>query len=97
MLTTSPTDLKWVIDLKWVRENTTYFQFPRLSLNPHLMHGVFTRQGGVSASPFDSLNTSFSVDDQPEDVAANLRKIKDTIGVQDLIHLNQVMSVLCLN
>jgi YfiH family protein len=90
MLTTSPTDLKWVIDLKWVREDTTYFQFPRLSLNPHLMHGVFTRKGGVSASPFDSLNTSFSVDDQPEDVAANLRKIKDTIGAQDLIHMNQV-------
>jgi len=86
MFTTSPTDLKWV------REDTTYFQFPRLFLNRHLTHGVFTRRGGVSAPPFDSLNTSFSVDDQPEHVAANLKKIKDIIGARDLIQMNQVHS-----
>jgi hypothetical protein len=32
-----------------------YFQFPRLSQFPELVHAVFTRQGGVSPSPFDML------------------------------------------
>ena len=86
MHTKSPTHMSWV------RKDTPYFQFPQLSQSRHLRHGIFTRIGGVSAPPYDSLNTSFSVDDKPEDVAVNLQKIKNTIGARDLIHTNQVHS-----
>jgi YfiH family protein len=76
--------------MKWAREDIPYLRFPQLSLNRHLSHAIFTRLGGVSARPFDSLNTSFLVDDEPDAVAVNLQKIKDTIGARDLIHTNQV-------
>ena len=76
-------------DLKWVREKVTHFQFPGLSLNRRLRHGVFTRQGGVSNPPFDTLNISCFVGDRPEDVAANTRKIKDVFRAKDLLHMNQ--------
>lgn len=37
-------------------------------------HAFFTRRGGVSESPFASLNFSISVGDQPSCVAENLRR-----------------------
>ncbi len=77
-------------NLKKIHNEIPYFQFPRLSMNRHLNHAVFTRHGGVSAPPFDSLNISFSVGDQPKNVAANIRKIQNSIGSRRLIHVNQV-------
>jgi len=38
-------------------------------------HGFTTRQGGVSEGPYRSLNLSFSVGDQPERVAENIRAV----------------------
>ncbi len=76
--------------LKRVQEPPQYYQFPQLSLDQHLFHGIFTRQGGVSAAPFDSLNISLSVNDRQEDVLSNIKMIKDTIGAKDLIHANQI-------
>jgi polyphenol oxidase len=54
------------------------------------LHGVFTRRGGVSAPPFDSLNVSDAVGDRPEAVAQNLQIIKDVFGTKDLVQMNQV-------
>jgi len=67
-----------------------YYQFPQLSLDRHLFHGIFTRHGGVSSPPFDSLNISLSVNDRQKDVTSNIKRIKDAIGAKDLIHANQV-------
>ena len=36
-------------------------------------HGIFTRLGGVSQQPFDSLNLSVSVPDDPQAVMENRR------------------------
>lgn len=77
-------------DLLWVRKkNTLYFRYPSLSLNRNLVHGVLTRHGGLSRPPYDSLNTSYTVGDQPEKVTHNLTKIKDLIGARRLIFMNQ--------
>ena len=76
-------------DLLWPNRGIRYFQYPMLSANPHLVHGVFTRRGGESAPPFHSLNTSYSVGDLPEYVTGNLSKIKDTIGAVRLRFMNQ--------
>jgi YfiH family protein len=40
-----------------------------------------TREGGVSAPPFDTLNLSLSVDDRPEDVLENRRRLCAAVGV----------------
>ncbi len=76
--------------LKRVQYTPQYYQFPQLSLDLHLTHGIFTRQGGVSTPPFDSLNISLSVKDRQKDVLSNIKMIKDAIGAKDLIHTNQV-------
>ena len=50
-----------------------YFQFESLPNSGSLQHAVFTRQGGVSPAPFDSLNLSVSVADEKARVYANRR------------------------
>ena len=49
-------------------------------LHPKLMfsditHGFFTRKGGFSKSPYNSLNCSFNVEDNESDVKKNLTLI----------------------
>lgn len=43
-------------------------------------HAVFTRQGGVSPAPWDSLNVGSLVGDQPECVAENRRRSFAALG-----------------
>ena len=51
-----------------------YYQFDTLSA-PDVYHGIFTRRGGVSAAPFESLNLSRSVGDDPAAVTENNRRM----------------------
>lgn len=44
-------------------------------------HAFFTRRGGVSAGPFESLNFSVSVGDDPLKVEENLRRAAAVLGV----------------
>ena len=66
-----------------------YLRYPKLSRNRGLIHAVFSRRGGVSESPYDSLNTSYTVGDRPEDVAVNLLRLKKIIGATHLVSMNQ--------
>lgn len=75
--------------LLWTHQETTYFQFPQLSRNRHVAHAVFTRLGGASASPYIGLNTSFTVDDYPDNVTKNLDAIRNVLGARDLVFMNQ--------
>lgn len=43
-------------------------------------HGFFTRQGGVSRAPYDSLNCGLGSQDDPERVAANRKRALDRLG-----------------
>ncbi len=45
-----------------------------------VVHALFTRQGGVSAGPFGTLNVSTSVGDAPASVAANRDKVLTMLG-----------------
>ena len=58
-----------------------YYQFD-LYRQPELVHGVFTRQGGVSPSPWKSLNLGDLSGDQKENVVENRRKIFEVVGLQ---------------
>lgn len=55
-------------------------------------HAFFTRRGGVSEGPFASLNFSSALGDAPENVARNLERAADVLGVdaQRIYYLNQV-------
>ena len=60
---------------------------------PAGVRAVFTtREGGVSRDPFAGLNLGVSTGDDPRDVAANRRRLADTLGVAPgrVVMTNQV-------
>ena len=71
-------------------EGLLYFQFPSLSRRTPILHWVFTRQGGVSKPPYDTLNTGYNTGDSPGNVETNLRIIKKAVQSRRLIFMNQV-------
>ena len=74
----------------------SWLEFELLAEVPGLVHGVFSRQGGVSQPPFDSLNASFTVGDlftagdRPEAVQENRRRIQQSLQFPSLISMGQV-------
>jgi YfiH family protein len=77
-------------DQLWAVNDVTCLRFPGLSKNRQLIHLVFTRRGGVSHHPFDSLNTSHTAGDSAENVTENLSKIKKAVEAEHLIFMDQV-------
>lgn len=61
--------------MKWVDDGMACLTFQNLGLYPALLHGVFTRKGGVSLSPFDTLNIGFSTGDKRAHVIENRERI----------------------
>jgi YfiH family protein len=58
-----------------------FLRFARLSQEAPLVHAVFTRRGGVSAPPFDTLNGGSSVGDDPEAVRRNQARMVEVMGL----------------
>jgi len=52
--------------------------------------GFFNRHGGVSLPPFDSLNVSYGVGDQPWRVTENRARLKRHLGLDRLLSATQV-------
>ena len=65
-----------------------YYQFDCWHHAP-LRHGVFTRHGGVSKGPFDTLNVGGMLGDSQANVLENSRRIYHTLG----LHPRQVCTV----
>ncbi len=61
-------------------DDVLMFHFPSLANHGRIQHAVFSRQGGVSAAPFASLNLSMSVADERERVYANRRRAFGVFG-----------------
>ena len=59
----------------------TYYGTPLLAAIPEVVHGFFTRQGGVSTGAYHSLNVSLAVGDRREAVAANLGRMRQGLGL----------------
>ncbi len=67
-----------------------YYRFPGLAALPGLVHGVFTRQGGVSRGAFATLNVSFSAGDEVEAVKENRRRLAQALGLAAVAGAGQV-------
>jgi hypothetical protein len=67
-----------------------FFQFPRFLDFPLVRHGIFSRNGGRSAPPNDTLNVSLNTGDSISDVQENRRLILQSLGGSDLVFMNQV-------
>jgi purine-nucleoside/S-methyl-5'-thioadenosine phosphorylase / adenosine deaminase len=59
-----------------------YFSYPIFTSCKRILSVVSSRQGGVSAQPYDSLNLALSVGDDPEDVMINRELLCKAIGVE---------------
>ncbi len=70
--------------------------FKNLSPVSGLVHGVFTRHGGVSLPPYESLNVSWNNGDRPEAVLENLKRIRAASGFERLVSSRQLHGD-CLN
>jgi YfiH family protein len=80
-------------------EGLTTYQFENLGFDP-LVHAVFTRLGGVSQAPFDTLNVGHRVGDDEEAVAVNHGRIyarldlkAECIATPGQVHSNRVAVV----
>jgi YfiH family protein len=56
------------------------YRFQQLKKDPALVHAVFTRQGGVSAPPYASLNLGHTVGDDPSAVEVNHDRVYEAVG-----------------
>jgi hypothetical protein len=71
-------------------DGLTYYRSPLLAGLPEVVHGFFSRQGGVSAGAYHSLNVSLAVADGQEQVAENLRRMRQALGLTGLAGAAQV-------
>ncbi len=63
----------------YTHDDLLYFRFDGLP-NGTLHHAVFSRRGGTSLAPFDSLNMSLAVADERDRVYANRRRAYGLFG-----------------
>ena len=70
-----------------------YFQFKSLQ-NKHIIQAIFTRKGGKSQKPWDTLNIGNTVGDDPDHVKQNLDSILRVLGFDEkqLAQVKQVHS-----
>jgi len=66
----------------------SHYRSPLLAGLPGVVHGFFTRQGGVSTGAFHSLNVSLVVGDGQEQVAENLGRMRQALGLARLAGAN---------
>jgi YfiH family protein len=69
-----------------IRNRRIFLEFS----SPDVVHGVFTRRGGVSPRPWDSLNVSFGVADEEGNVRENRTRLKAGLGLPVLVSCRQI-------
>jgi YfiH family protein len=86
---------------EYIENSLPIFRFSDFPDNGQ-QHAIFTRQGGVSPAPFDTLNLSISVADDHANVYANRRRAyglygrtNDTLAHAHLTHGAEVALVTC--
>ncbi len=63
------------------KDGIFYFEIPEMERLGWLRHAFLTRHGGISISPFDSLNMSINNGDRPGDVLQNKELIASAFGL----------------
>ena len=66
-----------------------FLEFPGLLRLDPVRHAVYTRRGGTSRPPYESLNIGPAVGDEAEHVAMNLQRIQQAFGAPRLQAMNQ--------
>ncbi len=72
------------------QDGTRRLLFAGLGRLQGIRHGVFERRPGASPPPWDALNVSFAVGDEPERVLRNRRAVAAGLGARRLLFARQV-------
>ncbi len=74
-----------------------YFEFSHFREHPAVVHGLFSRRGGTSQGPFESLDMGQGTSDPDETVRRNRRRLAEELNVPRVLSLKQVHgdTVLC--
>jgi len=72
------------------KNGISFFQFPNLAGFSGIQHGVFTRKGGNSSKPFNSLNVTLGLGDSEAAVKQNRSDISQAMGGKELVFASQV-------
>jgi len=75
------------------KNGLSFYQFPNLAEFDGIQHAVFSRHGGRSQAPFQSLNVSLSVGDNRDDVIQNRRLILESSTANELVFSKQLHGV----
>ena len=72
--------------------NVTFLLFPNLSHYKGIKHAISTRHGGVSSGSYNSLNLSFQVGDEQNNVIKNHQTLSHTLGfdLSSLVTCHQI-------
>lgn len=68
-------------------------QFPNFDRFPDIHHGLFTRNGGISPAPYQSLNVGLGLGDDEGNVLRNRNIISKSMGKKDILFVHQVHGV----
>lgn len=71
------------------KNGVVFYTFPNLADMPGIVHGIFTRNGGNSTGPFRSLNVSFGVGDDTENVLENRHVISTLFNGNAIVFARQ--------
>ncbi len=70
-----------------------WLEYDVLEKFPHVLHGTFSRHGGMSADRFATLNLSDETADQRESVKLNREIVRKAVGVAKIVFPHQMHGV----
>ena len=79
--------------IRRLENGLSVFQFDKMRRHPRIRHGIFTRRNGCSGPPFEGLNTSFGVGDDPQCVQRNRTAIQSGLNARKMVFTRQVHGV----
>jgi YfiH family protein len=81
-------------------KNLLLYRVAAFDAHSYLTHAIFTRQGGYSQAPFNTLNLGLSVGDDPQTVKKNYEQVCQAISISPeqtvschLIHSADVLTI----
>ena len=80
--------------MEFGKEKLQWLEYELLEQFPHILHGTFSRHGGVSPEPFNALNAGSSeTADKPENIKTNRELIRKALNIPKLIYPHQTHGV----
>jgi YfiH family protein len=80
------------VNASWRPRSSAGVDYYEYSPDPRLLLAFFTRRGGVSRGDYDSLNTSFAVGDEAQNVERNLELARRALVLPAILTLRQTHS-----